>query len=129
MGNIFRLTALALAIAALISSRATAQTELRWKLQPGQEFTVTVEQQTSSNVAYTGKTATTEINLSMDLGWTVTAADERAITIRQALRRLVFKMESLKVGKVEYDSAAKSRPTGQAREVAAAVAPLLNAEI
>jgi hypothetical protein len=33
------------------------------------------------------------------------------------------------VGKVAYDSAEKARPTGLARDVAAAVAPLLSAEI
>ena len=113
----------------ILASHASAQTELRWKLQPGQEFTVNVEQKTTSDVAYTGKKVTTDISLSMDLGWTVTAAEEKAITIKQALKRLVFKMESVKVGKVEYDSAVKSRPAGQAREIAAAVAPLLNAEI
>jgi hypothetical protein len=108
---------------------ASAQTELRWELQPGQEFTVNVEQKTASDVAYTGKKVTTDISLSMELGWTVTAADEKAITIKQALKRLIFQMESAKVGKVEYDSAVKSRPAGQARDIAAAVAPLLNAEI
>jgi hypothetical protein len=113
----------------LFAGVASAQTELRWKLQPGQEFTVSVAQKTASDVTYTGKTVSTEINLSMDLGWAVTAADEKAITIKQALRRLVFRMESAKVGKVTYDSADQSRPAGQAREIAAAVAPLLNAEI
>src|SRR5688572_28327860 len=113
----------------ILASNASAQTELRWKLQPGQEFTVSVQQETASDVSYTGKKVTTEISLSMDLSWAVTAADEKAITIKQSLHRLVFKMESAKVGKVEYDSAVKSRPLGQAREIAAAVAPLLNAEI
>ena len=120
------------AIACLVGSvigTASAQTDLRWKLQPGQEFTLSVQQHTTSDVSYTGKRATTEIDLTMELGWTVTAADEKSITIKQALRRLVFTMQSPKVGKVQYDSAEKSRPTGQAREIAAAVAPLLSAEI
>jgi hypothetical protein len=125
--NMFRLTALALAVIA--ASRASAQTELRWKLQPGEQFAVSVAQQTTSDVAYSGKNVTTQIDLAMELGWTVTAADEKAITIKQSLRRLTFKMESPKVGKVTYDSADKSRPSGQAREVAAAVAPLMSAEI
>jgi hypothetical protein len=112
-----------------LASVASAQTELRWKLQPGQQFAVSVAQQTTSDVAYSGKKVTTQIDLAMELGWTVTAADEKAITIKQSLQRLTFKMESPKVGKVTYDSADKSRPTGQAREVAAAVAPLLAAEI
>ncbi len=125
-GNIFRLTALVLA--AIAASRASAQTELRWKLQPGEQFAVSVAQQTTSDVAYSGKKVTTQIDLAMELGWTVTAADEKTIQIKQSLRRLTFKMESPKVGKVTYDSADKSRPSGQAREVAAAVAPLLSAE-
>lgn len=128
-GNTFRWTALALALAAICSSRAAAQTELRWKLQPGEQFAVSVAQQTTSDVAFSGKKVTTQIDLAMELGWSVTAADEKAITIKQSLRRLTFTMESLKVGKVTYDSADKSRPSGQAREVAAAIAPLLQAEI
>jgi hypothetical protein len=108
---------------------ASAQTELRWKLQPGNEFAVSVVQVTTSDVAYSGKKVTTQIDLAMDLGWTVTAADDKAITVKQSLRRLVFKMESPKVGKVTYDSADKSRLSGQTRDVAAAVAPLLEAEI
>lgn len=117
------------ALAILLPSVGKAQTELRWKLQPGQQFAVSVQQQTTSDVAYSGKKAATQIDLTMELAWTVTSADEKAITIRQALRRLVFTMESPKVGKVEYDSAAKARPSGQAREVAASVAPLLEAEV
>jgi hypothetical protein len=108
---------------------ASAQTELRWKLQPGEQFAVSVAQQTTSDVAYSGKKVATQIDISMELGWTVTAADEKAITIKQSLQRLVLKMESPKVGKVTYDSADKSRPLGPAREVAAAIAPLLSAEI
>ena len=107
----------------------SAQTELRWKLQPGQQFAVSVAQQTTSDVAYSGKKVTTQIDISMELGWTVTAADEKAISIKQSLRRMVLKMESPKVGKVTFDSADKSRPSGPAREVAAAIAPLLSAEI
>ena len=71
-----------------VSGIASAQTELRWKLHSGQELTVHVEQKTASDVAYSGKKVTTDINLSMELGWTVTAADEKAITIKQALKRL-----------------------------------------
>jgi len=112
-----------------LATIASAQTDLRWKLQPGEQFAVNVAQQTISDVAYSGKKVTTQIDLAMDLGWTVTAADEKAITIKQSLQRLTFKMESPKVGKITYDSADKSRPTGQAREVAAAIAPLLAAEI
>lgn len=113
----------------LCVSVASAQTELRWKLQPGQQFTVSVAQQTTSDVAYSGKKVATQIDISMELGWTVTAADEKAIAIKQSLRRMALKMESPKVGKVTYDSADNARPTGPAREVAAALAPLLSAEI
>jgi hypothetical protein len=128
-GKMIRLSALTVAMAAVVSPRASAQTELRWKLQPGDRFAVSVTQTTMSDVAYSGKKLATQIDLAMELGWTVTAAHEKAITIKQSLRRLTFKMESPKVGKVTYDSADKLRPTGQSREVAAAITPLLNAEI
>lgn len=127
--SIAHCTAAVLLCAQALAGQSSAQTELRWKLQPGQQFTVNVAQQTTSEVAYSGKKVATQIDISMELGWTVTVADEKAITIKQSLRRMVLKMESPKVGKVSYDSADKSRPTGAAREVAAAVAPLLSAEI
>ena len=115
--------------AQVLAGRSSAQTEFRWKLQPGEQFAVSVAQQTTSDVAYSGKKIATQIDISMELGWTVTAADDKMITIKQSLRRMVLKMESPKVGKVAYDSADKSRPSGAAREVAAAVEPLLSAEI
>lgn len=107
----------------------SAQTLLRWQLKPGETFTVAVAQQTSSQVAFSGKQTTTAIDLAMDLTWQVTAAGENGIAIKQTIQRLVFKLNSPKAGSVEYDSAQQANPTGPARDVAAAVKPLLGAEI
>lgn len=113
----------------LLAEGVSAQTLLRWKLKAGETFNVAVSQQTSSQVAFSGKQATTAIDLAMELTWHVTAADENGIVVKQSIQRLVFKLNSPKAGSVEYDSAQKANPTGPSRDVAAAVKPLLGAEI
>jgi hypothetical protein len=113
----------------LATAPLAAETTLRWKLPPGERLSLTVEQQTTSAVTAVGRTTTTQIDLTMTLDWHVTAATDEQITLRQALRRVRFRMDSPNVGRVTYDSADRSRPIGQAREVAAAIAPLLEGEV
>ncbi len=113
----------------LIASPARGQTALRWKLAAGESLVVQTQQETTSVVSFSGKKAETKINLGMELVWDVTAADDNEATIKQTIRRIEFRLESEKAGKIEYDSSAKTRPTGQAREVADAVKPLLGAEV
>lgn len=113
----------------LIASPARGQTTLRWKLTAGESLVVQTRQETTSVVSFSGKKAETKINLGMELLWNVTAADDSEATIKQTIRRIEFRLESDKAGKIEYDSAAKTRPTGQTREVADAVKPLLGAEV
>jgi hypothetical protein len=96
---------------------------LRWKLETGQELAVVVEQQTTSQVAFSGKSATTKIDLAMDLAWKVSAAEEDKFTIEQSLTAIRIKLNSPQAGIVEYDSAVK-RPTGSSRELAEVMQPL-----
>src|SRR4051794_13400642 len=44
---------------------AQAQTLLRWKLKPGDAFTVDTRQETESQVAFSGKSVTTTIDLAL----------------------------------------------------------------
>ncbi len=108
---------------------AQAETLLRWKLEPGQSLVVDFQQQTTSTVAFSGKSAETKIDLGMELLWSVAGVDDVGIAVKQSIRRFQFKLESPKAGVIQYDSAAKTRPTGQARAIADAIKPLLGAEV
>jgi hypothetical protein len=116
-------------VVSLASGAVRAQSPLAWKLAAGQSLVVQSRQETTSVVSFSGKKAETKINLGMELLWNVTSADESEATIKQTIRRIEFRLESEKAGKIEYDSSAKTRTTGQAREVADAVKPLLGAEV
>ena len=120
------LTATLVALAAV--NGAFAQTPLRWKLQTGELFTLQVDQQTKTNVGFSGKSAETTIDLGMTLGWKVAAADEKSLTIEQTVERITFRIDSPMAGKLEVDTAARSRPTGQARKIVDAIGPLIGAK-
>src|SRR5262245_17923073 len=102
-----------------------AQTLLRWKLKPGDTFTVEVEQHTDSQVTFSGKSAATKIDLTLKLAWKVTAATGDSFTIRQTVERIHETLVTQDMGSIEYDSAATARPTGQARELADSIKPLI----
>jgi hypothetical protein len=122
-------TGLAAVLVTLAAANAAfAETSLRWKLQPGQAFTLQVDQQTKTNVGFSGKLAETTIDLGMTLGWKVAAADEKSQTIEQTVERITFRIDSPTAGKLEVDTAARSRPTGQARKIADAIGPLIGAK-
>src|SRR3954469_1370602 len=74
----------------LIAGRARAET-LRWKLKPGNEFTVDVRQETESQVAFSGKSVTTTIDLALQQTWSVTSASEKEYVIKQSIDRIQLK--------------------------------------
>lgn len=106
-----------------------AQTTLQWRLAAGQKFVLEVHRETASEVAYAGKKTTTNLDLTMSVNWEVLAANAETMRIKQSLAKVIVTMESPSVGRVEYDSSAATKPTGRARDLAAAVAPLLNASL
>ena len=59
----------------------------------------------------------------------MTAADGQQFKVRQLVQRITFSLLPQKGDAVKYDSLNPARPTGQARQVAEAVKPLLGAEI
>lgn len=125
-----RLSSLSIFFFALACSGVLqAQTALRWKLAPGQRLQLETTQQTTSQVAFSGKSAKTNIDVTIALDWEVTGADESGITIKQKVQRIVLKLAAPQGQPVEYDSAAASRPSGQARQIAEAMKPLLAAEL
>jgi hypothetical protein len=121
------------AVAAILSvgawaSSVQAQATLRWKLSAGDRLIVAITQDTTSQVAYSGKSTTTRITISLQLAWEVVSAEDDAIRIKQTLQTLTIGMAS-PAGRVDYDSAATARPTGRARELATAIAPLLGSAV
>src|SRR4051812_35954763 len=72
-------------LAFALPTHLDAQTLLRWKLKPGDAFTVETRQETDSQVAFSGKSATTKIDLALQLTWVVTAANENEIVIKQSI--------------------------------------------
>src|SRR5690242_19616590 len=112
-----------------IPSIAGGQTLLRWKLKTDDALRLTIQQETESQVAFSGKSATTKIELAGELDWLVTAADEKEIKLKQTLRGVKLKLQSPEGGVIEYDSAAEAKPSGQAREMAESIQPLIGMEL
>src|SRR3954470_20829313 len=69
-----------------------AQTLLRWKLKPGESFSVDMHQETDSQVAFSGKSVSTKIDLTLQLTWTVTSATEKEFAIKQLIDRIQIKL-------------------------------------
>ena len=106
----------------------SAQTLLRWKLKAGETFIVEIGQHTDSQVGFSGKSAKTQIELRLKLAWKVGAVSDSGFTIRQTVEQIYEKITTQDVGAIEFDSAATARPTGQARELADSIKPLVGAE-
>jgi hypothetical protein len=111
------------------AENAAGQTLLRWKLKADDALRLTILQETESQVAFSGKSATTKIELAVELDWLVTAADEKEIKLKQTLRGVKLKLQSPEGGVIDYDSAAKDKPSGQAREMAESIQPLIGMEL
>lgn len=107
---------------------AHAQSPLRWKLKPGESLAVTIDQDTDSDVSFSGKKATTRIELKLVLGWNVIAADNAGFKIRQSIDQIQQKLTTQQAGTIEFDSASKAKPTGQSRDLADALRPLIGAQ-
>ena len=112
-----------------IPATASGQTLLRWKLKADDALRLTIQQETESQVAFSGKSATTKIELAVELDWLVTAADEKEIKLKQTLRGVKLNLQSPEGGVIEYDSAAQIKPSGQAREMAESLQPLIGMEL
>ena len=116
-------------LALLISAvPAQGQASLRWKLKPGESLAVTIDQRTDSDVSFSGKKATTRIDLKLVLGWSVTAAENTGFKIRQSIDQIQQVLTTQQAGTIEFDSSSKVKPTGQSRDLADALRPLIGAE-
>src|SRR6188474_2797172 len=90
-----------LLVLVVVAVPAQGQTALRWKLQPKNSWAVTIHQQTKSTVAFSGKSATTDIDLNLTLGWDVRAADSSGFKIRQSIDQIQQKLTTQQAGTIE----------------------------
>lgn len=108
-----------------VASPAFAQEPLRWKLATGDQLKVDVSQQTTSTVTIASKPVKTTMQMALETLWTVDSADDKQIKITQSVKRLTMRLQVGDGAPVAYDSATKTTPVGAAKNVAAAVKPLL----
>lgn len=107
------------------ASPALAQKTLRWKLKPGDRLQANIQQQTLSTVTIANKPLKTTLEMTLETLWSVDSADEKQIKMTQSVKRVAVKMQSGDSTPITYDSATEAAPLGAAKDVAAAVAPLL----
>ena len=120
--------ALIVAYLALIPSVSSGETLLRWKFEAGQQFDLHLDQQTTSTITVAGKTTKTTVETKLELRWKVDSVDDSGAKITQQVERIELKLQPAGMEPVVYDSNAKTRPVGQAKEIAASVAPLIGAK-
>jgi hypothetical protein len=123
------ISALSCSMLLFAAAPALAQAPLRWQLKEGQSLAVKIDQVTTTKVAFSGKSADTKIELGLELRWTVDSVADGQFKIKQTVERITFSLEPQTGAAVKYDSQDKTRPSGQARQVADAVKPLLGAEV
>ena len=120
---------LGVALGLVFSATAQAQTTLRWNLKAGEKLAVKIAQTTKSEVAYSGKKTSTTIMLGLELTWRVLTATEGKIALEQSIGRLSVDVDAPPAGRVQFDSAQADKPTGAAKEIAAALQPLLGTKV
>ncbi len=119
-------------LAALLGSprAAAAETLLRWKLQPGEQFALHVTHHSDLETDVKGKRVATTVDMLLEMHWQIEAVDENSVArIKQTIRRMRLKMDAPSVGSIEFDSAADAPAQGEAKDIAAGVKPLIGAAV
>jgi hypothetical protein len=125
--NICRLVS-AFACIVIIAPTSLQAEEWRWKLAAGDKLKVDSAQTIVSETQYSGKSIKSTTDLAIGVLWTVDSVEDDKINLTQ-------QVQSIKVGLVsdretlEFDSAAKEKPKGAARQLQAALAPLLGVKL
>lgn len=128
----YRFTRLsALLVLIVVCAPAAAQQPLRWKFQPGQKLHIKIVQNSRLETSKKGdKPLKLTDERLMELDWEVESVDaDGAARMTQSFTRVRMKMQTSPTSTIEYDSASKKKPFGQARFIAESVAPLLAAKI
>ncbi|HUE75087.1 MAG TPA: hypothetical protein VMP01_29735 [Pirellulaceae bacterium] len=118
----------AVVVAGMFAAQAAGQMPLAWKLKAGEKFDLHVEQQTASTVSVVNKTTKTSIEMTLDSHWTVESVEDGTAKIRQTVRRVQMKVQAADTAPLAYDTASPGQPSGAVRDLANAVAPLVDPE-
>jgi hypothetical protein len=109
---------------------AFAQETLRWKFEPGTEWLATFDQQSDVATTVSSKSTTMTVHSGMEVVWKVASVESSGnAVISQRFRRFRITLEMPKTGPIVYDSASELKPAGDAKVLADAVRPLLEAEL
>ena len=102
-----RITASLLVLTASMCLQANGQETLRWRFQPGENRTYTMQQESNSTTTAAGAKSTTSTTTSTIVSWDVQkVGDDGAAQVRQSIKHLAMKMNMPGLENVSYDSAA-----------------------
>jgi hypothetical protein len=118
-----------LLLALSVLSQTVSAEELRWKFAPGEQWKVTLHAETSSTSTLDTKTLKTKLETTVETLWTIDAIDNGVAQITQEITRLSLTGAGVDGAAILYDSAAEDRPTGAAKDIAAAVSPFIGAKV
>jgi hypothetical protein len=105
--------------------QAAAGQELRWKLQKGEKFQLQMKQETKSTVSLTSRKIPSSVEMQVNVSWDVQSAEDDLSVIEQTIDSIRIDMKGPEQQTVHYDSAEKKAAVGAAKDLQAAVAPLL----
>jgi hypothetical protein len=115
-----------LALGLIGSTSAEAQQRLQWKFQPDLQYQVSFDQTTSSKTQTGPKSIQVRLHMGMEMQWKVRQVDnDGTATMEQAFTRIRLELENPGVEQVSYDSASRSKPVGEAAQIAAALEPVI----
>lgn len=117
-------------ISLLLAAPVLAQETLRWKFEPDTQWLVTFDQQSDILTTVSSKSTTMTVHSGMEVAWKVLSVEASGnAIISQRLQRFRITLEMPKTGPIAYDSASEAKPAGDAKVLADAVGPLLDAEL
>lgn len=103
-----------------------AQQTLRWKFQPGMQYQVSFDQTTLSKTQADQESIQVRLHMGMAMQWKVTQVDNAGTaTMEQAFTRIRLELENPGVEQVSYDSSSRSKPVGEAAQIAVALGPVI----
>lgn len=114
----------------LFAGDVHAEKLLRWKFEKGKSYDLRFTQ--SSHVQRTVKGTSQKLSLQtmMEITWRIDEIDsEDNASITQTFTRLAAKMDSPTAGIVEYDTDNKEKPRGSAKDLEAALNPLVGTSL
>lgn len=110
----------------LLGTAANAEQLLRWKFKAGETLKVELIQKSEIETTIANKPLKMNDEMVMEMAWQVESVDEQGTArLAQSFTRLRRKIEMQRQDPIEYDSAAKTKPAGPAKEIAAGIDPLI----